>query len=1333
MSLSKVIPKSLRKFGSKLIGQAPTTVNDSINMTSIKNNVLITKKFNNIHDIKNVIDFNNDYHLNFLNHMYLDNYINGGTGNTGHNTLTILEKLIPLVNHTKYIELKRLLKDGLIIIDIINSYDFQEYKDKILEMLDEYPILIPCGWIDQNSGHLISIYVKKTDINYNIVITNSGEGSENFIDRDPQSSNQYPICHECTNLSRENIIELLYIIKVSINYKLYKNNNLFENLLKKLDIDIDSSFNTSISRDTCKDSQNFIKKYNETFKTRYNINYDDLYGRLYKIIYDYIYINIDFDLDSLIFNIKEKYNYSFIKDLKYYILLIAKIIIFEKYTGINHDNSDNKTIKIYNDSLSRIVYSYETIIKNFFYDSLNSIIYSNKTIIKTEVFTDKMQFSGSCSFYGIYYFIKYFLGYKFFNVFYENSNNIISNEINNYILKNKLNVKQLSLFYLINKESSVNINYQKIKLYDKTLKNDIIKNNSYDNNNYTLIDLKYNIFDFIKVFSILIKNFKNKFGKKYYNFLLFIIELKHIVNELLYKNKIFEFIIPPDFSIFEKSLGLDDPKIMLIILIYLFKKNTNKISSITNLSIIKKNAFIFIELNNEEFLKKLFNILNYINIDIYDFIFSFQFYNNDNIKEKNEILLYPYNDISDSITQNIKLIFETNSEEDKLIKYYLDKYNRLFYNHQQNISFDKNDILKLFEINNFKETNKNSNRYLKTSLNAKYSFCPYFTKIFLGEKFTKCDIIQYQVSYNYKNMNLSYKTFLFNFNEKLIYTPDDIKDVDREKFILLSSKIYNNNKLLFSQFYINFLFSIDNISDKNIFKNKIIELNKDKDIFKYLLDDNNLLIFLGYDSLEDSNINTDLELLMGYYINIELYNNMRSNLYNFLNKKIIKPNIDGYSFKNNYDFSTINMDIAYKTNGELIYRLYYNSYKNYTPLFIHPDHRTYLTISNTNYTIKINKKTNGYSIINSYLDICNLEYLTLINEESNSIYLYALKYNILINAEKLILNDINNSKEYNIIIKTENTILNLLYHSLDNALLLENNKNYSFLIFYNNTLLNDEKYSRIKSKIDIFYKRDYIKETQNIDNLDNYFIIDMHYTLLFPTNNDINSISIYIYLLLINNDVIFTLNIYKKYFNLIQTIYRTNDENIFDIDKCKDEYKFPSLIYNLIIKNIDTPLWCLFMDKTVISKDIIKNLHYIDYFLEDRLSLIKKYKDLPLESINVNIFEKNKILYKNISYIIQKVKIQSKLYKNKIIKNNNNEDLKKFIKKLYYIYNSNLGIESKDYKSYLHLLTFQMPIFIKTKYIFIQYTSYIFSYMFSFYCIIFFYHMNLLIFYNKKL
>ena len=51
----------------------------------------------------------------------------------------------------------------------------------------------------------------------------------------------------------------------------------------------------------------------------------------------------------------------------------------------------------------------------------------------------------------------------------------------------------------------------------------------------------------------------------------------------------------------------------------------------------------------------------------------------------------------------------------------------------------------------------------------------------------------------------------------------------------------------------------------------------------------------------------------------------------------------------------------------------------------------------------------------------------------------------------------------------------------------------------------------------------------------------------------------------------------------------------------------------------------------------------------------------------------------------------------------------------------------------LHLLTIQTPIFIKIKYIFIQYMSYIFFYVISFYCIIFFYHMNLLIFYNKKL
>ena len=109
------------------------------------------------------------------------------------------------------------------------------------------------------------------------------------------------------------------------------------------------------------------------------------------------------------------------------------------------------------------------------------------------------------------------------------------------------------------------------------------------------------------------------------------------------------------------------------------------------------------------------------------------------------------------------------------------------------------------------------------------------------------------------------------------------------------------------------------------------------------------------------------------------------------------------------------------------------------------------------------------------------------------------------------------------------------------------------------------------------------------------------------------------------------------------------------------------------------------------------------------------------------------VIYKVLRSGSQSKNINSPLhyttYHKNFIKWNNND----LFQNVFYIIIKLLKYENILNNDFLQLLTFQMPIFIKTKYIFIQYTSYIFYYMFSFYCIIFFYHMNLLIFYNKKL
>jgi hypothetical protein len=191
-------------------------------------------------------------------------------------------------------------------------------------------------------------------------------------------------------------------------------------------------------------------------------------------------------------------------------------------------------------------------------------------------------------------------------------------------------------------------------------------------------------------------------------------------------------------------------------------------------------------------------------------------------------------------------------------------------------------------------------------------------------------------------------------------------------------------------------------------------------------------------------------------------------------------------------------------------------------------------------------------------------------------------------------------------------------------------------------------------------------------------------------------------------------------------------------------------------------------DKLLFSKNILKNVNNnkneINIKSNNIPFLYKIYKTLPAR-ITVNhmliynktltsnlkdkiyskmkeLFESNTKIFKeyfgkrsknNISKITHSSEIIYTLNENEncniILTGDNHGSFHSFFRIILRLYIK--GIIGEDY--FLHLLTIQTPIFIKIKYIFIQYMSYIFFYVISFYCIIFFYHMNLLIFYNKKL
>jgi hypothetical protein len=350
---TSLFPKSVRKYGSKLVRQEESTKNNSEEMKSINNIINITelesRKENNKYI--NIIDLDNIHHINFLNHMYLDYYINEGRGGHIKQVINLFEKLIPIDNvninnkinneiTNKYKNLKKILDISLHVVDLINDYDYKEFEDEIINILNiEKKILIPSGWIEKiNKGHLITIYIEKIDTNkYDFVITNSGSGMDLFSNI--KDLNNCPVCNMCKDLNENQIKEILHIIKISMNYKYDINKD--EKILKIIKlIDIKENPDYIIDRD---DYKKYKSEINENERKQL-VDDNDLYQNVYKIIFKIMLKELiekypDKDINQLVpiskkdqnkikknlHCISQHDNYAYFEELLY------KIIFFDKF------------------------------------------------------------------------------------------------------------------------------------------------------------------------------------------------------------------------------------------------------------------------------------------------------------------------------------------------------------------------------------------------------------------------------------------------------------------------------------------------------------------------------------------------------------------------------------------------------------------------------------------------------------------------------------------------------------------------------------------------------------------------------------------------------------------------------------------------------------------------------------------------------------------------------------------------------------------------------------------------------------------------------------------
>ena len=1249
---------------------------------------------NNNQNTRDLININNENYRSFLNHMYLDNYVKDGFGNNSQKVCKIFYSLLD----KEYSELKKLFKTAENICFYYNNSDYYQYKEYILKELEENnKILIPSGWSNNKSGHAISIYIEKNENEkYNIIITNSGEGCNLLIKVDNPLA--YPVCNKIYELNIHEIKKILILSKITKTYHIELNKKIIE--LIQL---INPKYNENIYTRT--DYKNDLITLNKYFIK--NPQYNSFFLEIKQLLLNNR--DISLQIKEFITKVKIKNNDDLMQNLINIILTTlfsyrSGLFIYEKKNSLD---SNTNLINIIDDN--KQIYTY-------YYDIFKKII-NLRTI--ENFLIDKIQLSGSCTFFAFFYFIKQYIINNYnqskFDELYNNINNKIISNINSYISINHIDSKLFNYLYLLNKHiKGYNINFEDIKLMQNYIKYPNINLKESDkifnirnlfnkNNKISLMEVSFQIPGIMQQNLHINSNYLKESLILKYIFDNVIKEKKH---ELYIDNAQSSFKMP-HLNI-ENVDDIKEKSIVYYIFHYIVQKYQGKIN--INNKNKKKNAILFyiLILQKSPFeVNYLFNLLSYIGCGIMEFIYSFEFYNDDNQLVQSQ---YTPGIITLSSILSINKIL--------ILSDYFTQYTNILDNNEELLML----FIKNYKINNFNY--KIQNRYINniSKLIDSISYYTIFNEIIDLINNDKLDILEkfndknisnngnilynnasylYEIIFNNSKKNINY---IYNCDTQIsecigismpyknLYNLNNITHLNLDKFIYYATYLLNYNIYIFVFLYLNYLLYIPENKENFIIKIKNSIIISEKYNYINLLLNNDLLSFFDKYSSENKNqkelLNNIMFLLMLNINNIDTYNELKKIQ---LNNNLSIKNLIGYEIHKSDYLNERNMVFTFNSyNNEL--KLFYNYNNSFTIAFFdEKDKNFYFNINNSKYYL--DEDTNDKNEYYFHYSLYNINVI----DSNNNKYTYILQYNLLIFNDELI--DINNSIKYNIInIKSipDNKLLSLLVSTIPNSLLLENNNNYSIILFFNKYLLLNEDNEKTNKEKDSYYdikkNKNYINTKRSINDdyiisnilnnsIEKYYIFDIHYTNLFIKNNDIETISIFLYLLLKYGDVIFTLNTYKKYFYLLQTLCVSDDPriiNISEINNINDKYKLTSFLFYKI-RTIDTPLWFLFINDLIISQQIIKNMFYKkgDYY-ELRMELLNNYTQPNINknrNIEIHLNHENLLLNTTFKKIIKGLKDISKLYKKEIIKNNyTNIDnkLNSFLNKVLYIYNNDL-------------------------------------------------------------
>ncbi len=330
----------------------------------------------------------------FIEHLFFDHYIKKGNGNEPLKVIQIFHYLLHFYQGSQYDiirqNLENLLSDSIHLSNMMVKDTYLNFEGETIKRLKEKgAILLAGGWsgFHNDSGHVVTLYFVKTDEDvYDLYIFNSGAGVDYHYQlmttkRDKNIIQKGPIGILIKNLTEDDIKIILK------NQKKIKFSQELKMNYQKIKNDIEHIFQIKIENGSIEENNRRLEE---------------------KIIYDIDNIrtwsNISFQF-SQVSGFQLEGISSFVEFMSPTNFELRKHRYFRK--------NDNK---FKYDSFLNDRFRNEIIHQDFNYDKADEInefytpillLLSQQKTIEISL-TDTLQLSSSCSFFSIYYFIKFY-------------------------------------------------------------------------------------------------------------------------------------------------------------------------------------------------------------------------------------------------------------------------------------------------------------------------------------------------------------------------------------------------------------------------------------------------------------------------------------------------------------------------------------------------------------------------------------------------------------------------------------------------------------------------------------------------------------------------------------------------------------------------------------------------------------------------------------------------------------------------------------------------------------------------------------------------------------